>query len=104
MPNLLSTGKENPAPALVVACVNLIVALALVCIGLLVAVTVSLLTWLRAIALVAKPPTRKRPDRTEYNLMQPSSPAVLSTRESMSAGPIRLALTQRRQTLPGGKS
>src|SRR5271165_6005824 len=104
MSNLFLAIKDNPAPALVVACATLIVALALACIGLLLAVTVSLLVWPRAIALVAKPLARKRPDRTEYNLMQPSSPAVLSTSESMSARPIRLALTQCRQTLPSGKS
>lgn len=54
MSNLFLTRKENPAPALVVAGLNVIVALALVCIGLFLAVTASLLAWLHAIAPVAK--------------------------------------------------
>ena len=60
MSNLFLARKENPAPGVVVACVNLTVALVLVCVGLFLAVTVSLLTWLQAITPAAKPLTRNR--------------------------------------------
>ena len=46
---MLFSGSENPAPALLLACITTIAALALISAGLFVVVTASLLAWLDAI-------------------------------------------------------